>query len=65
MDDDRGQEYIPQVTMPLEKAFEPGVFIDPGGQFPHIDAAAGQQDQQDRYQIGARGYKDNTRHDNR
>ena len=41
MNNNRGQEHIPNIAVPLEETFEPVVFSKSGSQSPGIDAAAG------------------------
>jgi hypothetical protein len=50
--------------MPAEIALEPGLFIQSGGDFPHVHAAATGQDQKYGNQVNHGGYKNNFEHYN-
>jgi hypothetical protein len=45
VDNDRREQNVPEVTMPLEETLEPGQFIKAGSDFPNIHTAAGEKDQ--------------------
>jgi hypothetical protein len=47
----RGKQYVPDITMPFEIAFEPAVFHEPGCYLPGINAAARKQYHQNNHNV--------------